>query len=208
MTHAAQRRNSNGHSLTEVMIVLALLAITATVSSLAWSHYLGRTATMQAASIVRSKFSEARMLAVYRGLNHFVVLDPSQRTVSIHQDSSVPLGEFDADDPRISTEHWPETVHIAFPPSETTMRNPLDGGTLLDAWSIPIAEGVGWQGALHGVLATPSGALASADLEPEVIHTGVIVFTNNVGQTVSLGIRGQFGNVQWFRLVGSKWQEG
>ena len=208
MTYADQRRSSAGHSLTEVMIVLAVLAITATVSSLAWSHHLGRTATMQAARIVRSKFSEARMLAVYRGLNHFVVLDSSQRTVSIYQDSSVPLGEFDGGDPHVGTEHWPATVHVAFPPSVTTMINPLDGGTLIDAWSIPQAEGPGWQGALHGVLATPSGALASADLEPEDIHSGVIVFTNDVGQTVSLGIRGQFGNVQWFRLVGSDWQEG
>ena len=208
MTYADHRRNSAGHSLVEVLIVLALLALTATISSLAWSHYLGRTATMQAASIVRGKISEARMLAVYRGLNHFVVLDPSQRTVSIYQDSSVPLGEFDDGDPRIGTEHWPDTVHVAFPPSETTLPNPLDGNTMYDAWSIPRAEGPGWLGALHGLLATPSGALASADLEPEVIHAGVIVFTNDVGQTVSLGIRGQFGNVQWFRLVGSGWQEG
>jgi len=208
MPYADQRRISAGHSLVEVLIVLAVLAMTASISSLAWSHYLGRTATMQAARVVRSKFSEARMLAVYRGLNHFVVLDPSQRTVSIYQDSSVPIGEFDDGDPHVGTEHWPDTVHVSFPPAVTTLSNPLDGGTLIDAWSIPRAEGAGWKGARHGVLATPSGALASADLEPEVIHSGVIVFTNNVGQTVSLGIRGQFGNVQWFRLVGSDWQEG
>lgn len=192
----------------EVLIVLAVLATTATISSLAWSHYLARTATMQAARIVRSKFSEARMLAVYRGLNHFVVIDPAERTVSIYQDSSVPLGEFDGGDPRVGIEHWPEGVQVGFPPSAITLRNPLDGGTLIDPWSIPRAEGAGWQGALHGVLATPAGALASADLEPEVIHSGVIVFTDGVGQTVALGIRGQFGNVQWFRLVGSDWQEG
>jgi len=54
VTYADHRRNSAGHSLVEVLIVLALLALTATISSLAWSHYLGRTATMQAASIVRS----------------------------------------------------------------------------------------------------------------------------------------------------------
>jgi type II secretory pathway pseudopilin PulG len=208
MRRNEQPSGAQGHSLVEVLIVLGLLAITATISSMAWSHYLGRTATMQAARIVRSKLSEARMLAVYRGLNHFVVLDPSRRSVSIHQDSSVPLGEFDEGDPRISTEHWPESVHVAFPPSVLTLRNPLDGSTLRDAWSIPAAQGPGWQGALHGVLATPAGAIASAALEPAVIHAGVIVFTNDVGQTVSLGIRGQFGNVQWFRLAGSTWREG
>jgi len=202
------RRRAGGHSLVEVLIVLALLAITATVSSLAWHRYLSRTATMQAARVVRSAISEARMLAVYQGLNHFVVLDPSARTVSIHQDSSVPFGEFDDGDPRVSGEHWPASVHVAFPPSVVTLSNPIDGGTLIEAWSIPSAVGQAWRGGLHGVLATPAGAIASADLEPAVIRTGVIVFTDDAGQTVSLGIRGQFGDIRWFRLTGNTWVTG
>jgi prepilin-type N-terminal cleavage/methylation domain-containing protein len=201
-------KREKGHSLVEVLIVLALLAITATISSVAWSRYLSRTATMQAARVVRSAMSEARMLAVYHGLNHFVVFDPSERTVSIHQDSSVPFGEFDDGDPRVGGEHWPESVHVAFPPSVTGLSNPLDGGALNDAWTIPSAVGEAWRGGLHGVLATPSGAISSADLEPEVIRAGVIVFTDDSGRTVSLGIRGQFGNFQWFKLTGTTWITG
>jgi len=199
---------SRGFTFTEVLVVLVLMGLTATVTGAAWERAMTRAATMQAARLVQQALLEARMLAVYRGLNHFVVVDPAARAVELWEDSGAPFGELDDHDRRLALTPWPAAVDLALPRGTGSMPNPLGGVEVTRAWFLPRAQGVRWNGAIEGVLATPEGALASVADTPAVIASGAMVFSNGRGETVSIGLRGQLGTVRWFRWSAGEWKRG
>jgi hypothetical protein len=192
-----------------VTVVLGLVALLAAASALAWGRSLSRTATMRAARTVQVALYEARMLAVYKGLNHYVVLDPVARTVEIYRDSSSPFGSWDYMDERVTTEAWPARVRMDLPGVAAVLPNPLGGASVTRGWFLPRPTANGpWGSELRGLVALPTGAIASAEETPAVIHSGVIVFSDDAGRATSVGIRGQFGTVHWFRYDGTEWRKG
>jgi prepilin-type N-terminal cleavage/methylation domain-containing protein len=199
---------SGGFTFTEVLVVLVLMGLTATVTGAAWERAMSRAATMQAARLVQQSLLEARMLAVYRGLNHFVVVNPEARSVELWEDCGTPFGALDPQDRRVAASNWPEAVDLALPEGAPSLPHPLGGPDVTRAWFLPRAQDEGWTGSPESLLATPQGALASVADPPVVVPSGAIVFSNGRGETVSLGLRGQFGSVRWFRWTDGAWKRG
>lgn len=203
-----QLKQAAGFSLAEIVVVLALVSLIATMSVAAWARMQSRSAVMQTARLVQKSVYQARMFAVYKGVNHFIVFDPTAKTVAVYQDSSEPLGALDPGDPRLMSEPWPAGVELALPGGAGSLPNPLGGAALTAAWSLPQPEGAGWSAGRRGVMATPWGAIAGCNAAAEAIPAGVIVFSDTTGQSAAVGIHGQLGSVHWFRLEGSGWRTG
>lgn len=187
---------------------MALLGLAAGVAAAAWSAFLRRSETQMAARLFQKFVYQARMLSVYKGVNHFVVLDPSGRTIEIYEDSSSPFKQFDTGDKSLQWEPWPPSVSLAFPPATTSMPNPLGGSDVTDPWSLPVPDTTqAWGTALRGVVTSPTGVINSGEATPAVVGSGVVVFADGTGQTASVGIRGQFGQVRSYRFDGSAWKK-
>ena len=205
---ACSMARARGFTFTEVLVVMVIMGLTAGITAAAWDRAMNRTATMQAARLVQKALLEARMRATYRGLNHIVVVDPERHEVALWEDSGSPFGNLDKDDRRIGTTTWPEAVELALPDGSPSLPNPFGGSDVTRAWTLPDADGVAWSGAREGLLATPQGALASVEEKPEIIGSGAMVFSSARGDTVCVGVEGQFGTVHWYRLVGGAWKRG
>lgn len=208
LTHEGRTAGGQaGFSYVELVLVVGLMALALLISAAAWQSAMARSRPMQAARLVQNAILEARMLAVYRSLHHFVVLDPQQRSVTIVQDTAAPFGVLSEEDRRLKSFSWPAAIEIRMPPG--SVDNPLLAGaeTLTAAWSLPEPDGSGW-GERLGMTATPEGALQSAEGTPEVIRSGVIVLSDSRGHAASVGIRGQFGAVDWFRWDAGTWVRG
>ncbi len=197
-----------GYSIAELLVVLAIASMVILSSAAAWSTFRRRAEIGQTARVVKSFLYRARMLAVYQGVNHFVVLDPQSNRLEIWRDASAPTGKFDVGDVRVAWESIPQGSVLALPASPSPLPNPLGGGSLTDAWTLPLPDTTGaWGTRLRGVMTTTSGTFLSGESTPQTIHSGCMVFTDKNGQTSSIAVRGQAGNVRAFEMLGSAWKE-
>ena len=198
--------SASGYSLVELLIVLGILSLILGTGASAWFSTRRGPDSIMAARTINRYLTQARMLAVYRARNHFLVLNPTTRTIEIYADSGTTASKFDNGDALVRAEHWPESVSIALPPSVSSVPNPLGGSALTAGWSLPAPDSTArWGSALLGVMATPSGRIQSAESTPATIAAGVMVLSDNFGSTTSVGVRGQFGTVQSFQLLDSGW---
>lgn len=205
--HAKASRGDKGFTLPEILVVLLLVGLAATFSIAAFSTFLRRSEVMMAARLSQKYVYQARMLAVYRGVYHFVVLDPTAQTIGLYEDSSSPFQRFDAGDTKVDLEPWPTSVSLAFPSGASTLPNPNGGAALSSAWSLPLPDSTArWGTTLRGVMTTPNGVIKSAESTPAVISSGAMVFADGTGQTTSVGIRGQMGSAKSYRYDGSAWK--
>ena len=202
------RRRTAGYSLVELLVVIMVLGIIVMVGSSAWISAQRRSNCRTAVQMFKSFILQARMLAVYRGIHHFIVYDPASNSVSIYEDSSAPLGEFDTADRRIALETLPSAARLTMPPAPSPLSNPLGGANLTAAWSLPLPETSGaWGTNLRGLRMTPSGQIQSVEAAPTVVIGGVIVLTDGIGQTASVAVRGQIGSVRCFQVLDTAWSE-
>jgi type II secretory pathway pseudopilin PulG len=196
-----------GSTLPELLLVLAMIGLAASLGAAAWSSFMKKSEVMSAARISQKYFYEARMLSVYRGIYHFVVINPTAKTIGVYADSSSPFQQFDAGDTKVDEEPWPVSITMALPSGVTSMPNPLGGTAISSACTIPDPDSSArWGTTLKGVMATPNGVINSAAATPATVNTGVIVFSDATGQTTSVGIRGQMGAVKSYRYDGTAWQ--
>jgi len=201
-------RAERGFSAAELLVVLALLSLALLAGSAAWNNFRRKAEVGQAARLVKTFLYRARMLSVYQGTGHFVVIDPAGKTVAIFRDSSAPTGKFNTGDVRVISEAIPPGCSLALPSVPSPLPNPLGGTDVANAWSLPFPDtSAAWGSGLRGVLATTSGTIQSGESSPQTIVSGVMVFTDGDGQTSAVGVRGQAGNVRAFELLASGWKE-
>jgi type II secretory pathway pseudopilin PulG len=199
---------ARGFTAAEILAVVAMVSLALLAAGSALTNLRRKTEINTTARLVKSYVVRARMLSVYRGVNHFVVLDPTRKTISIYRDSSAPLGRFDSQDVKVSTEPLPDTFALNLPTNPSPLPNPLGGLPLTDPWSLPIPESAGaWGSTLRGFMTTSAGMIQSAETTPHTIVSGVMVFSDRQGQTSSLALRGQMGIVRTFQLLPAGWKE-
>lgn len=197
-----------GYSLAELLVVVAIISMVVLAGGAAWQDFRKKTDVASAARMMQGFIHKARMLSVYRGINHFVVLDPARGTLGIYGDSSLPTGKFDAGDARVAGENLSSSVALALPARPSPLPSPLGGGSLTEAWLLPLPDAAGaWGNSLRGIMTTPAGMIQGAESTPRTIGDGVIVFSDRTGQASSVALRGQVGSVRSFQLLGSTWKE-
>lgn len=200
---------SRGLSMTELFVVLLSLGFLLTAGVAAWRNIARKGEVLMAARLVQGSLMQARMFAAYRAVNHFLVIDPTKKSVEIYEDNGTTKGKFDNGDKRVSGESWPFSVSLAMPPSSSSLPNPLGGGTnLTSAWSLPLPDSTArWGSTLRGLMATPTGRIQSAESTPQTVSSGGMIFSDDSGQIASVGVRGQFGNVLSYQMVNSAWRD-
>jgi type II secretory pathway pseudopilin PulG len=203
-----RRRKAAGYSIVELLIVLAFLGIVSAIGGTVWIKAREQSECLQAARIIKSFLLEARMLSVYQVKYHFVVLDPSSKTLSLYADTAAPLGVFTTADTRIRSEALPRRATLALPTAPSPLTSPLDGGTIASAWGIALPDTSGaWGSNLRGVRAVPTGQIQSVEATPQTVNAGTIVLSDNQGNAVAVGVRGQMGSIRSFKLTNSVWRE-
>ena len=201
-------RSARGYSLVELLIVLAFLGITSVIGASAWISARKQTECTQAARIIKSFILEARMLAVYKGNDHFVVFDPATRVLSLYSDTTTPLGVYTTGDTRLRREALPPRALLSLPATPSPLASPLGSGNLSSAWEIALPDTSGaWGTTLRGIRTTPTGQIESVESTPTTVTAGVIVLSDINGNTVAVGVRGQLGSVRSFKLLGTAWSE-
>ena len=199
-------QREKGFSLSELLVVIALAALVLGVGISAWVSSRRGVETATAAKLIHRYLTQTRMLAVYRNRNHFLVLNPTSRTIEIYADSGTTTNSFDSGDVRVRSDRWPATVKLAFPTGTTSVTNPLGGSSLTAAWSLPNPDSTArWGSTLKGLMATPNGRIQSAEATPVTIASGAIVLSDPKGNLSSVGVRGQIGTVSSFRMANSQW---
>ena len=204
------RSHTDGYTLSELLVVMALIALVLGASAAAWYRYerdVGLSSTARTAKIMIQK---ARFLSVYRGINHFVVLDPANRTIRIFEDTSAPLASFDSGDTVVYSARWRPTVTLSLPAEPSPLPAPMGGGNLSSAWALPLPDSsAAWGTNLRGVMATPSGAIVSATATPQPIGNGTIVFADArlKSECVGISVEGRSGSVYVFQYRGYSWKQ-
>ena len=208
MSTETQRRRAAGFSIVELLVVLAFLGITCVIGASVWIKTREQTECTQAARIVKSFLLEARMLSVYKVKNHFVVFDPATKILSLYADTATPIGVYTTADKRLRSEALPPRAKLALPATPSPLGSPLDGGTISSAWGIALPDSSGaWGSNLRGVRAVPTGQIQTVEATPQNINAGTIVLSDNQGNAVAVGVRGQMGSIRSFKLVNSAWKE-
>jgi len=208
MRTETRSRPAAGYSLVELLVVLVFLGITSVIGASVWINTREQTECTQAARIVKSFLLEARMLSVYKVKNHFVVFDPATRILSLYADTATPIGVFTTADTRLRREPLPTRALLALPAAPSPLTSPLDGGTISSAWGIALPDTSGaWGSTLRGVRAVPTGQIQTVEATPQNITAGTIVLSDNQGNAVAVGVRGQMGSIRSFKLVNSAWIE-
>jgi len=203
-----KRRPAAGFSIIELLVVLAFLGIATAIGGSVWIKTREQTECTQAARIIKSFLVEARMLSVYKVRNHFVVFDPATRMLSLVADTANPMGVYTTADTRLRREALPTRAMLALPTAPSPLSSPLDGGTIADAWGIALPDTSGaWGTTLRGVRAVPTGQIQTVEATPQNINAGTIVLSDNQGNAVAVGVRGQMGSIRSFKLVNSVWSE-
>ena len=196
--------------MVELLMVVALMGLALAASAAAWQNYRRSANLTTAAHSTKMAIYRARLLSVFRNVNHFVVLDSDNNTLSIFEDSSIPLGSFDAGDTLVSRSMLPSSAPLGFPAETDTLANPLSGAAMSSAWSLPDPDSTAeWGANLKGLMTAPTGRLMSAEATPQVIGIGAIVFNDSGAEkgAVALGMEGRSGTVRVFRLANSSWVE-
>jgi len=198
-----------GYSLAELLVVVALLGVMCLLSAAAWISIRKRSNCTTAAKMVKSFILQGRMLAVYKGIHHFVVFDPATNSLSLYADTNAPLGVFDAGDTRVASETLPLSVRLALPSTPSPLTSPLGTGNITSPWSLPLPSSVtgAWGTNLRGLRMTPTGQIQSAESPPQTVLSGDMVFSDLDGNTVSIGVRGYGGWVRGFLLLNPAWSE-
>jgi len=148
------------------------------------------------------------MLSVYKVRDHFVVFDPATKTLSLYADTATPLGVFTTGDNRLRSEALPPRATLTLPTAPSPLTSPLDGGTISSAWGIALPDTSGaWGSNLRGVRAVPTGQIQTVEATPQTITAGTIVLSDNQGNAVAVGVRGQMGSIRSFKLSNSVWKE-
>lgn len=201
-----RRNRSGGYTFVELLLVMALMALTFTVAVAAWNTSRRSAESLMTARMVQGCLIQARMLSVYRGLNHFLVLDPNQRSITIYEDSGTTKGRFDNGDAKVRGESWPSSVNLQMPPSSASVPDPMGGSNLTAAWSLPLPNSSDrWGSTLRGLMTTPTGRIQSGESSPQTISTGTMIFSDSTSQVSAVGIRGQFGSATPYRMLNSAW---
>jgi len=190
--------------LAELLVVVALLGLSALLTTAAWQKYRRASSLTVTAQTFLRGVAQARLRAIYQNRNHFVVLNMNEGTLTIVEDSGANVGVYESDDRVITRTLLEPGVELAMPTS--TLPHPLGSGTITKAWTMPSPQsGTQWGDAV-GLMASPDGRLVSVNATPEVIGFGAAVFREeHADRTVSVGIEGRSGTVKAFRLDGSKW---
>jgi len=148
------------------------------------------------------------MLAVYQVKYQFVVFDPVSKTLSLYSDTAAPLGVYTTADTRIRREALPPRALLSLPTVPSPLPSPLDGGTITSAWGIALPDTSGaWGSTLRGVRVVPTGQIQTVEATPQTVNAGTIVLSDNQGNAVAVGVRGQMGSIRSFKLTGSAWRE-
>ena len=196
-----------GFSLPELLVVLLLMGLVLAASAAAWQSYRRATNTRTAAQTVKMGIHQARLMAIFNGVSHFVAIDPATRTVGVYEDSGLPAGSFDAADALISETRWESGVAMDLPPG--VLPRPMGMGNLADAWDLPTPDSAAlWGTDLVGLMATPDGRILSAEATPTLIGIGTIVLNDPMGegQTAGIAVEGLSGTVRSFKLNGNSWE--
>jgi hypothetical protein len=190
------------------MVVLIFMGIATVVGSTEWIQARKNSECMAAARLMKSFLLEARMLSIYKGNSHFVVFNPSSKTLSLYADTSAPLGVYNTTDTRIRMEQLPSRANLSLPASPSPLASPLGTGNLGSAWGIALPDTSGAYGStLRGVRATANGQIETVEATPQTVTAGTIVLSDIDGNTVAVGVRGQLGSVRAFKLVDGVWKE-
>lgn len=214
MSTRPQRSTSDrlqlGYSLPELLAVLLLVGLVLSAGTAAWQNYRRATNVYAAAQTVKLGIHQARLLAIYRGVNHFVAIDPAARTVAVYEDTSLPASSFDSGDTLVSETRWEVGVGLELPQAPSPLGRPLGSGDVAAAWDLPLPDtGALWGTTLRGLMATPDGRILSAADSPALISAGTIVLNDPLGEerTAGIAVEGLSGTIRAYRLNGSSWEE-
>ena len=193
--------------MAELLVVLAILGL---IVILVGSRLVsaGRTAPRTTAHLVKSVMQKARLLSIYNGVHHFVVLDPQARSLRVFEDSSSPLESFDAGDTLVSTTRWPASVALSLPSSPSPLPDPIGAGNMSSAWTMPLPN-ASWGTNVLGVMITPTGRILSGEATPLLIGHGAFVFTDLPARktVVGLSVEGRSGFVRAFHFHDGYWSQ-
>jgi len=204
---ASSHRGQAGFSLAELLTVVAILGMIAMASSIAWQKAAARSKATATARILKLYLHQARMKSIHQGVNHFVVVDPVNRTLEIYEDTGTTVSSFDANDRRVSRNQIGEATTLSLPAGMASLVNPLDATTVSDGWGLPLPDqSARWGTTLRGVMTTPTGLFQSAEASPSSIASGLIVFSTKDNAT-AVSIRGLEGSVRSFELYEGTWRE-
>jgi len=193
--------------MAELLTVVALLGIIALASATAWRSTAARARATATARVLKVYLHQARMKSIHQGVNHFVVVDPVNRTLDIYEDTGTTVGSFDAADPRVARKGIGPSTELGLPANTASLVSPLDSTTVTSGWSIPLPDqSARWGTTLRGVMTTPTGLIQSAEATPTSIASGLVVFSTHDTAT-AVGIRGLEGSVRSYELRDGKWRE-
>jgi hypothetical protein len=187
--------------------VIALIGAVGLIAIPNWQNSRRRAAVTSTAKRTEAFLHQARMYAIYHGVNHFIVLDPEGGSLELFADDGSQSGEFDNADTRIAGTRLVSGVSLALPEQPATLLSPVGPQLLDDGWFIPGPDGSGaWGASLLGLMVTPTGRFESAQSTPQIVRNGVIVFTNSMNETSAVAIRGRLGSVSSFELFDGSWK--
>ena len=179
------RPTPNGYSLAELLVVLAFIGIIAGASAAAWRQYERKTTLLTTAQVFKRVIYQARLKAIFHNVNHFVVYDPAEGSLTIVEDTSDPIGGYDAGDTEIMSERLPVSVDLSLPGSPSPLVRPLGNGNLAEAWELPDPDpSAEWGSDKLGVMMNPEGRIMSGEEIPTVIGFSLPISSKN--QTVCL----------------------
>ncbi len=191
--------------MSELLAVLLFVSLIVGIAAATWNSARGRLQSTTAARVTEAMIQRARMQAIYRNLNHFILLEPGTGRLALFADTGGQAGELDMDDQLVATQHLAQSVGLALPPG--TLVDPLSGGTLSSAWTMPVPSGGAWTTGQRGMMVTPRGAFQSAQSEPQSIVAGTIVFSTPRNDTAAVTLRGSLGAVRAFEYFNGQWKE-
>jgi prepilin-type N-terminal cleavage/methylation domain-containing protein len=204
------RARTTGYTLSELLVVMAIAGLILTASTAAWYRYQRVVGLSTTGRTVRLVLQKARFLSIYRGVNHFVVLDPADHGIRIFEDTSAPLASFDSGDTVVHSVRWQPTVTLSLPAEPSPLTAPLGSGILASAWALPLPDSsAAWGTNLRGVMTTPSGKILSAAATPQPIGNGTVVFADSRlgAECVGISVEGRSGSVSVFQFRGNSWEQ-
>ena len=197
---------ARGFSLPELLVTRVLMGLVLLAGGAVWRTTRPSVEVTSAAKLFRLMVYQARMQAIFRGVTHFVAIDPTQRRIDVYIDSGSTAGVLDALDPRVGGSALPSIVQLAMPADVSPLSNPLGGSALTSSWPLPNPTGGSWAGR-KGVMVTTTGLIETVETTPTIVGNAVIVFSNGRDRASAVGIRGRMGQVRAFEYLTAGWKE-